>query len=786
MGDVILLYVYSLKPLFFMKNCLIFLFFSLIALLANAQTAEQLLIRGKLLGANESIYLQTDKSSYLPGETVWFKAYAFAGNEPISDKTILYVNLVGPGNRLIENKRLLSKNGAASSYFVLSPNDSSNYYTLQAYTSGMMTLDSSVVYSKTIYLRNDCNQYEILIDKQPSLEVFAEGGSVLEDMPCTYAFRINGINNSNEIYSGEITDASGTVIEPINTTFNGLGKFEFTPEAGKSYTVSVTLDGKKLFAPIPALQSPYKTLLNIYPVKDGVVYRIRSNQPGKFHFIAETNYDIKYKAMIDLDGQNGFAKFLPDNLLGPGVNHFILMDDNNQIVSQRLYYNVKESVSDIPSVNVADTLTDKGELVIHLPDLKTGNYSLAITNADNTEKSSKDNITAGFRISSLNNVLQELKTIPENVTDSLRRLFYDLLMLTHSSVRNDLLNLKKIFTKPVPDDGEATRTLGILTDAESKRVLKEKDLTIFIKQGDTLKGVVVTASDINGMVKLPSMTLEDTATVYFRQPVKEYPKYMLKIVPIAGKAYIKPEDDITIKPCRMADKVNDEITNITAWASENEKLMQGVTVTGIRKSPTQLVEEKYVSPWFSSLSNERGSFDFINDYTNMGSGTVLDFLKNRVMISGSGDVSGANLILNENVVDQGIMNGVNLSDVAIIKVMGPNYIPPVSPYIPGAPSVIVFTKKGEDNVNGTLGVFKMKFTGFATDKPYFNPVFDKSVLANNKRSTLYWASTVKPGKSKTINCLLLNKKAKNLRIILEGIDEKGNPVYINKEVSIKN
>lgn len=281
------------------------------------------------------------------------------------------------------------------------------------------------------------------------------------------------------------------------------------------------------------------------------------------------------------------------------------------------------------------------------------------------------------------------------------------------------------------------------------------------------------------------MTLEDTATVYFRQPAKEYPKYMMKIEPLAGKVYIKPAEAIKIKTCEIAvNKVGEEINSVTEWVNQNEKMLQGVTVTGIKKSPTQMVEEKYVSPWFTSLSNERGSFDFINDYTNMGSGTVLNFLQNRVMINGSGDVSGANLILNENVVDQGIMNGVNLADVAIIKVMGGNYIPPVSPYIPGAPTVIVYTKKGEDNVNGTLGVFKMKITGFATDKAYFNPVFDKGILANNNRSTLYWSSSLRPGKTKTIRCRLLNKNAKNLRVIVQGIDEKGNPVYINKEVTI--
>jgi len=124
--------------------------------------------------------------------------------------------------------------------------------------------------------------------------------------------------------------------------------------------------------------------------------------------------------------------------------------------------------------------------------------------------------------------------------------------------------------------------------------------------------------------------------------------------------------------------------------------------------------------------------------------------------------------------------------VAIIKVMGNNYIPPVGPYIPGAPTVIVYTKKGDDNTGGTLGVFKMKVTGFATNRAYFSPVFDRGILPSENRSTLYWNASVKPGKNKMLNCKLLNKAAKNIRVVLQGIDEKGNPVYFSKRVSLRN
>jgi hypothetical protein len=79
----------------------------------------------------------------------------------------------------------------------------------------------------------------------------------------------------------------------------------------------------------------------------------------------------------------------------------------------------------------------------------------------------------------------------------------------------------------------------------------------------------------------------------------------------------------------------------------------------------------------------------------------------------------------------------------------------------------------------------MKVPGFALDKPYFNPVFDNGIVGNNQRTTLYWNPAIQAGKVNGQLCKLLNPKATNIRVVLQGIDEKGHPVYVEKTQQIR-
>ncbi len=54
----------------------------------------------------EKIYIHFDKDIYLPGETVWFKAYVFNNNQLSSLSTVFYTAIYDASGKLIKQKNI--------------------------------------------------------------------------------------------------------------------------------------------------------------------------------------------------------------------------------------------------------------------------------------------------------------------------------------------------------------------------------------------------------------------------------------------------------------------------------------------------------------------------------------------------------------------------------------------------------------------------------------------------------------------------------------------------------
>lgn len=86
----------------------------------------------------EKVYVHMDNTSYLHGDTIWFKAYLRRTDtdKPSNVSHTLYVELRDPDGYLKERKQIWMTNGEGDGYFSLA--DSSfcfgGYYELRAYT----------------------------------------------------------------------------------------------------------------------------------------------------------------------------------------------------------------------------------------------------------------------------------------------------------------------------------------------------------------------------------------------------------------------------------------------------------------------------------------------------------------------------------------------------------------------------------------------------------------------------------------------------------------------------
>lgn len=104
----------------------------------------------------EKTYIQTDKSYYYPGDTLWFKAYmnyqTLALIESLSK--VLRVELIdgAAGGRLIEAKLLKIEDGEAWGEFILSDTLPEGYLALRAYTNWQRNFGTDQIYVKYLPL----------------------------------------------------------------------------------------------------------------------------------------------------------------------------------------------------------------------------------------------------------------------------------------------------------------------------------------------------------------------------------------------------------------------------------------------------------------------------------------------------------------------------------------------------------------------------------------------------------------------------------------------------------
>jgi uncharacterized protein YfaS (alpha-2-macroglobulin family) len=84
----------------------------------------------------EKIYLQMDGKVYTTDKTIWFKAIVTNASDHTLTKLsgVLYVELIGPDEKIIEKKLIKLENGVGTGFFDLNQNYAEGTYLIRAYT----------------------------------------------------------------------------------------------------------------------------------------------------------------------------------------------------------------------------------------------------------------------------------------------------------------------------------------------------------------------------------------------------------------------------------------------------------------------------------------------------------------------------------------------------------------------------------------------------------------------------------------------------------------------------
>nr|MBA3675084.1 hypothetical protein [Chitinophagaceae bacterium] len=185
------------------------IFLAVAGISLSAQRFDSLLFKLDAVYPQEKIYCQFDKTIYNPGETIWFKAYLFAGNNLSQVSKTLYADLLDNKGKLLERQTAPLIESSAAASFKLPENIATQVVFVKVYTRWMLNFDSAFLFIKAIPIIITKKAAGKLIHSVPhvSLQFFPEGGDLVEGVESRLAFKAADTKGIPSNVSGDVYDS---------------------------------------------------------------------------------------------------------------------------------------------------------------------------------------------------------------------------------------------------------------------------------------------------------------------------------------------------------------------------------------------------------------------------------------------------------------------------------------------------------------------------------------------------------------------------------------------------
>ena len=404
--------------------------------------------------SRESLYVHLNKTTFLIGEDIWLKCYAYNRRKKQSFKNTsnIYVGIYDSKGKQIKKKLLLAKNGTANGNFLIDTTYTSGVYYIKASTNWMRNFNEDDAFVQKIVILDNNYKQETQKANTYDLQFLPEGGHIVNQTKNTIGYKIID-NNGNGVKAKAILyDSENEEIASFESNNFGLGKFTLWPNINESYTVVFTLlNGEKLKKILPK------------PKTEGIALTIDNSKANEIIISINTNNATltkikqqKFKIAIHKEGdmktlpftfENSTRKSLAINkdILFDGVNTITLINENNTPINERLFYNYKTPKFNSIFVSKLNESKDSISLSIYQNTYKSNNLSISILPETSTSYNPNHNIiSANLLQPYLKGFIETPSYYFSNIT-SKKKEDLDLLLLTQGWSRynwNSVINYK--------------------------------------------------------------------------------------------------------------------------------------------------------------------------------------------------------------------------------------------------------------------------------------------------------------------------------------------------------
>ena len=312
--------------------------------------AQAVVLPGNGSGSEEKIYVQTDRSSYLAGEIMWFRVYHTKAGSwvPLDLSSVAYVELLDRNSRaVIQSKIALHKRGGSGSFYLPS-SLASDRYVLRAYTRWMRNSGPADFFETPVTIMNTVASVNpaVIDDQPPAIHFYPEGGQLLSGTSSVVGLRVTDGRGLPADVSGVITGPAGDTLSSFSTFRFGIGKLNINAEAGVRYQAHFELDGNRYSGDLPvASDRGYALHVQESGASLQVTIRLKGlDRPGEnMQLITHTGKKVVAALQVSAVNDRETVVVIDKSELQEGVNYITLFNQQGEPVCERLVFQRPQS-----------------------------------------------------------------------------------------------------------------------------------------------------------------------------------------------------------------------------------------------------------------------------------------------------------------------------------------------------------------------------------------------------------------------------------------------------------
>lgn len=736
----------------------------------------------------ENIHLHLNKTSFSPGEHIWFTAYIQNQITQLpSDKTTnLHVGLYDKFGNLIIRKLLLVENGIAFGDLAIDAAFEKGTYYLVGWTNYLRNFNKLVPFQQQIEILGDLENYEDNDVSVIGLMAYPEGGNLINN-----AFNYIGIHVKNRYKfcnkgpQVRLMDGEGKIlIDNISINDEGYGKIGFMVAAEKVYSLQMEKpNGDSLVVPIErSSNSDIGISIDNMGGKQVLVKLVLSKVALSKKENVTYAFAIVQNDFISLQdwkiNENQLAISIDRESIPYGVNKAILFDEQLRPIAYRMFFNHHEKKQRVVEIKMGHKLNaarDSLELTFSStnPEALEFNLSTSILPGETKAFNPQNSLSSSFLIKPFINGKANYNYNLVNF-DTSQNYDLDVKLLVEGWGKYDWEDRSKPnsdiefeFEKGIPIKGRILDAdllnedqVLLLTDKSKlmnyEQLQSDKTFStrMALYQNDSL---AVTLLGKKGVLRKPSLEIQIDSS--WQKSNIDVLKYLNKQCLGDFEKYSENET-LSFKQEENVIALDEAVVRADKWEDNRLKINSAV------------IEGRVIGDYeikrYPSLGNYLRRLGFL--ISGDGDGQLVVKSKGipsiiiPVTIVGQGIVDGLALNMPLSRV-QTIFHDVRKSAFVSITLRDGHYVSP-------------------ENRNKYIKQF-INY-GFAKPNNYFNPGYeDYESLAFKKYGALFWKANIKVFLKESTTIKMPLKNQDKLKVFIEGMSKNGKLISMEKDIDLR-